>query len=611
MINKLKILGETVSKYEGDTNPLNLNINVESAHVILLQFYIGNNNCKFTGFDTLQYDQTKLNKLLLLKDIKGNKVSMFPTVFVDKKIVKTFTKIKRILRNNAEIDPTLKILADSFSQEFEKYKDIIEQEKTNPVELTTETVDDEIGIHHLIKFIVDDSTRNLCSIMINNELLGDSEYYANIRKHYQQSSHDDYFKKYNAISIGTDSNCYVCGKKSEKLYGFCDTFKFYSANEPAYIAGGFRKEKTWKNYPVCPQCANHLRLGKEKINAKFNRYFYGNNYFLIPTPTIDRENFHEILIDIEEDLTNLSLRKEEESNQQLRQVLEDEVFTTLAKQKDQLTFTFFFYAASNSEFKILHEAEDILPSRFKKIINTKHTAEQYKEFHDIKGLYKKGKIDDLRFNFGIIRTFFSSEFNNDFLDITTKILKGFSISRQFILHRIMDHIAQQFRRDQLYNEIPKAMIFTKFLFELGLIEKTKGRMEVQMDNKYEDYFQLHPDFYDADWKKAVFLTGVLAQHVLDIQWRNRNATPFRSRLNGLKLDHKAIKRLLPESIEKLEQYKANYYKELEASIAVLMEPGEPELKTQSVDEISFYFAVGMNRCKQFKAIQETEGENHE
>ena len=132
-----------------------------------------------------------------------------------------------------------------------------------------------------------------------------------------------------------------------------------------------------------------------------------------------------------------------------------------------------------------------------------------------------------------------------------------------------------------------------------------------MGNRYEDYFQKHPDFYNADWKKAVFLTGVLAQNVMDIQYRERKATPFRSRLSGLKLDARAIKRLLPESIEKLEQYKSNYYRDLETSIALLMESGEPELKHQSVDEISFYFAIGMNLNKQFKSEKDTGGETDE
>lgn len=132
-----------------------------------------------------------------------------------------------------------------------------------------------------------------------------------------------------------------------------------------------------------------------------------------------------------------------------------------------------------------------------------------------------------------------------------------------------------------------------------------------MDNKYENYFKEHPDFYDADWKKAVFLLGILAQNLLDIQWQERGATPFRDRLNGLKIDYRTVKRLLPECINKLEQYQKNYYRELEEVIAALLESGEPDLRMQSVDEISFYFAMGMNRNKNFKPKDVNEGEKNE
>lgn len=354
-----------------------------------------------------------------------------------------------------------------------------------------------------------------------------------------------------------------------------------------------------------------MRIARDKLNKHFNRYFYGNNYFIIPSPTLNIGDFNIFFQDIEEELKDLSLKKECEKNQQLRNELEEEIFEKFAQQNDQVTFTFFFYEASNSEFKIIQEAEDILPSRFQKILNAKQQVEKFDEFHNLKGLYEKGDSHNLLFSFGIIRTFFPSNYNNDFLDITTKILKGQKISKSYIFHQICEHLAKSFRNEALYHDIEKAMIFLTFLYKLNLIEKNEGKVEVKMENKYEDYFRKHPDFYDADWKKAVFLTGILAQHVMDIQFQERNARPFRSRLNGLKLDAHAIKRLLPESIEKLEQYKKNYYRELEEVIAYLMESGEPELKNQSVDEISFYFTMGMNLNKQFKSKKEIEGENNE
>lgn len=596
MINKLKILGEYVLINEGDANSFGLNITLDDANVVILEFTLYEGKCNFIGFDTIEFDQTKNDKILY-KNAGGQTKSPFATynAFFNsnekdcrKNIQKSFKKFTATISNNAQVNseliPILNFLniTENISQLENGTFDLLSSEKSN-----------------------------LFTIKINNLYIGESPFFQPILEHYRSSKDEEYYSKYNKLSIGKNVNCYTCGKVSEKLYGFCDTFKFYSANETAYIAGGFKQNKTWKNYPVCPTCANHLRLAREKLNKNLNRYFYGNKYFLIPIPILDKGNFYENLLDIEEDFRDLTLSKNEENNQQLRNELEEDIFNTLSKQKDQATFTFFFYKASNSEFKILHEAEDILPSRFKKIIEAKRVVEDFDEFRNLKGLYKKAEFHNLSFSFGIIKTFFPSNFNNDFLDITAKILKGQKISKSFITHQISEHLSQGFRNQVFYHDIEKAMIFLKFLYELNLIEKTKGKTEVIMENKYEDYFQKHPEFYDADWKKAVFLTGVLAQNVMDIQYQDRKATPFRSRLNGLKLDVRIIKRLLSESIEKLEQYKSNYYRDLETTISFLMESGEPDLKKQSVDEISFYFAMGMNLNKQFKKKKEEKGEDNE
>ena len=611
MINKLKILGEYVHENEDDSNPLNLNLALESANVVILDYSIEDQKCDFVGLDTIEYDATKREYFLLLKDIKGNKVSPFPTVYIDKQSVnKSLKKLARILNDSKKINPKITQLAALFDNEYKSW--ISSESKNNSIDEQTKLINTEPSnyFNQITDYISDDD-KNLCTIRINNRFVGESSFFQSIKEKYTRTFDNEYYKKYSTTSLGENNKCYTCGNSKDILYGFCDTFKFYSANETAYIAGGFQKEKTWKNYPVCPECAKYLRLGREKLNRNLNRYFYGNKYFLIPAPTLDKGVFYTTLKNIEEDFRDLSLNKEQESNQQLRNEMEEDVFETLAKQENQATFTFFFYAANNSEFKILQEAEDILPSRFQIIINAKKKVEDFTEFKSLKGLYKKGESHNLAFNFGIVRAFFPSNFNNDFLDIVTKILKGQKISKSFILHQVSEHLAKGFRSEKLYHDIKKAMIFLKFLYELNLIGQTKHKMEIKMGNKYEDYFQLHPEFYDADWKKTVFLTGVLAQHVMDIQYRERKATPFRSRLNGLKLDNRAIKRLLPESIEKLEQYKSNYYRELEEVIARLMESGEPDLKQQSVDEISFFFAMGMNLNKQFKSKKETEGENNE
>ena len=80
---------------------------------------------------------------------------------------------------------------------------------------------------------------------------------------------------------------------------------------------------------------------------------------------------------------------------------------------------------------------------------------------------------------------------------------------------------------------------------------------------------------------------------------DKKATPFRSKLHGLKMNEALIKRLLPEIQNKLEEYEKNYYRDLESLIAnhfVLAGVNWKEVD----DELSFYFVLGMDMHKLFQ-----------
>jgi CRISPR-associated protein Csh1 len=126
-------------------------------------------------------------------------------------------------------------------------------------------------------------------------------------------------------------------------------------------------------------------------------------------------------------------------------------------------------------------------------------------------------------------------------------------------------------------------------------------------SRYEDFFAEYKGFFDNDGKKALFLEGVLVQKLLNIQQQERGAQPFRSRLNGLKIDEKIARRLLPETINKLEEYKKYFYKPLEAEISRYFL--HSDLKTFSSDELSFYFVMGMNLANQVEKKAKKEEEN--
>ena len=122
----------------------------------------------------------------------------------------------------------------------------------------------------------------------------------------------------------------------------------------------------------------------------------------------------------------------------------------------------------------------------------------------------------------------------------------------------------------------------------------------EMSQKITSFFERFDDFFENDAKKAIFLEGVLAQFLLNIQHKERGATPFRQNLNGFNLDEKEVKKLFPKIQNRLEQYEeGNNYRTLEAIISKYFVLAGTRWEMPK-EEISFCFQLGMNLAHVFE-----------
>ena len=290
---------------------------------------------------------------------------------------------------------------------------------------------------------------------------------------------------------------------------------------------------------------------------------------------------------------------------------EEEIYEILKDTANFINYNLFFYEKNNSEFKIVMSIDDVFPSRFKKINSVKKDVENESIFKNI----ESGQNEiDLKFSFGILKHFFPAskiegDFSKYFLEITRSIFTSKLINYDFVIDRIIEKIRFSFVNDVPINyDTLKAIMLIKFISKLNLWNKKENikEKEIYMSSIYQTFFDEHKDFFCSNTKKAIFLEGVLCQFLLDIQYMDRKATPFKSRLNGLKIDEQIVKRLLPEIINKLEEYKGNYYKELESLISEYLLESKFDM---SNNEISFYFVMGMNLAKKFKTKKDEELEN--
>ena len=353
----------------------------------------------------------------------------------------------------------------------------------------------------------------------------------------------------------------------------------------------------------------------------FNLYSF--NYHLIPK--LINEGDYDVkndLFDLIEDWGDPKFRKKEINRLTDN---ENEILGFMSEQQNYLNMNFMFYDApkgyDGAVFNILSYIEDVLPSRLRELFDVKNRIDKINVFKEcMVPVFENKKITGerpLEFNFGVVRTFFQRISNNRtydryFLDIVNKIFTDKPIEHDFLLHFIMQKIREDFIKGYPTKiSTLKGFMMLKYLDMLGIL---RHRSELRMENEenlelgetkdrnqeIKSFFSIFSDFFDSDAKRAIFLEGVLTQFLLNIQYQERKATPFRTKLKGLKLDEKAIKKLLPEIQNKLEEYGKNYYKTLESLIAsYFVSAGNGWELTN--DEISFYFVLGMNLSDKFKS----------
>ncbi|HBY57405.1 MAG TPA: TIGR02556 family CRISPR-associated protein [Candidatus Atribacteria bacterium] len=478
----------------------------------------------------------------------------------------------------------------------------------------------------------------IITIKINDKYPGEYNIFRNILVN---SASEKFYKKYGEVAKSENKLCSICKKKNGEVYGFVNTFNFYTVDKPGFVSGGFQQKDAWKNYPVCLNCALTLEEGKKYLekNLNFNllKPNYGVRYFLIPKfiSGVDKETKNEIF-EIMKQQKDPKFRKTEINR---LTNAEEELLELMSKQKNYLNMNFMFYTVSNAEFKILLYVENILPSRLRELFDAKKDIDNVEIFKGcmvpVSESKKKTGERSLEFNFDVLQDFFY-DFTNKrwisrkyFLDIVNKIFTGKPVDYDFLLDFIMQKI-----RDDFINGYPtkidtlKAFMLLNYLNKLKILKYKKEEMtkmeklilpnEIggEIKTKIESFFDKFSDFFDSNIKKGIFLEGTLAQKLLNIQRlpevSNAQAgkEPFRPRLKSLKLDEKQIRKLLPEMENKLEEYEKNYYRDLESIISYYFVSSGNNWNITN-DEISFYFVLGMNLSDLFKKEKNNGGKENE
>ena len=442
------------------------------------------------------------------------------------------------------------------------------------------------------------------------------------------TSMEDFYYKHKVESIG-EGACCLCMQRKTVIPAA--PFIFFTVDQMGF-AYEFNRANSWKQLPICFDCALDLQVGKEFLKNQLLFQLYGYRYFVIPF-AVQKETLKEVVEEIE-------LHRRSSDYREGLLNAEEDILEIIKEKKDILSLIFIFYKIEKQSWKIMRYIEEIPPSWIKKIYDTFRNINQKSIFKEeqlktilgekwsgdfIKGMWDGEPVSKLNLA-GMIGDFFYHRekerkiFDKSSLNILGDILEAKQIDKRYFIKHLIEAIREEHGKGNEWNEkllSLKSLYLLNFLLELGLVslddfragkfKEVKIMEETKVENSkmMENFFSEFSKAFDTPDKKAVFLEGVLVSFLLDIQYAKRKDTPFRKKLHGLKLNRRFIKRLFPEIIEKLRQYDAGY-PWLETLISKYLIEADENGWIISDDEISYYFALGLNFGRVFKGGEQNE-----
>ena len=542
----------------------------------LLAIVLDENNL-FRDVEIEQFQIEKISRYLYKeRESKGNKPAPIAPVNI-KEPEKTFKKIK------SWIDACIKIpdLTDNEKKLIKSISDALEKENQKIIDsLKSKTIE------------LSKKEGKFLTIKLNNgqKYIGDYEFFQRAYKHLSLQK----IQK----SSAENKSCSICGEIKDNVSARTFVYNFDTDDKPGFISE-FNKQNFWKNIPVCQECRELLKKGREFIDSKLTFKFHGLKYQLIPKTLLNEDEIIREVIDILLD-THKTISLKERTIKRLTND-ENEILEYLSEKGDFISLNFLFLQTRQSAERILLLIEDVLPSRIRNIFEAKEIVD---------------KVYGEDFNFGKIRTFFSksdderknSDLDKYFLEVIDSVFKGKKLDFSFLTKFFMQPIRKEFVTDSYYlPRIKDAMMCMSFFEKLGFINFEE--VEVMGKSIFEEIFAKYGKSLNTSAKRGIFLLGVLTQMLLNKQYSERSSKPFMKKLKSLKMDEKDIKSLLPEIQNKLEEYDAfDKGKGIIAKEAsrYLLEAGENW--KMSIDEINYYFACGMNLFEEVAHVVYNKGE---
>ncbi|BBM69590.1 TIGR02556 family CRISPR-associated protein [Rhodothermus marinus] len=544
---------------------------VVADRVITLEFDAGG---RYLGTSLHQFSAKDVPRYLYKKAKGSNPPTLTPT----------------LLLNRKEIQKSLKNARNAYRKLRKLNRDLPELELLTKEGETLRKM--EKGIVCALKNIPE-KERVLFTVRIDGQWMGEREdFRSTLRSKFREEGRES----------AVDGVCAVCGEKTE-ISGDISPFKFYTIDKPGYVVGGFDKARAYRAFPLCYECRDLIRRGRQHAEENLSFDLAPNiRYLIIPDFILGADVVRqEVLAILTDEREQRQKRLHTLSRREIRRITEDEeeILELLSQEKDVMTFHFLFMSRQQGRETIDLYIQDVYPSRLRALLEAKAAVDR-----SMRVPREDGTWLEYNFTYATLHRFFSrsdpNRRNSDLLrhlyDLVDQTFRAVPVSTDYLMPFLMLQIRHDVvtpdRRDQgLYRfTILDALAVLLFIW---WTTKMEVPMTVPSPTTLEEFLDGLP-VLDSELKKGLFLLGALTERLLRVQGKERGSAPFWKVLKGLKMTEADLRGLLPRVRNKLQEYdrfRAGETALFQKAADYLAQTATPW--KMSVDELNFYFALGM------------------
>jgi CRISPR-associated protein Csh1 len=571
---------------------------VDADYVVILDF---DRDGKFSKLYIKEFSKEELEKYLFRKSKASNPPTETPTLILNLKDIENSKDIEKSLKNLSKTIP------DPEDKKLQDLKEKIPQYLKNIKEYLSDGNKQEDLAGEIKEKIKGQEKEKLflLTIRIDGKFLGEIDEYQEFLKEYLMSEYEN------------ESYCAVCGNWTRVKAEI--PFYFLTFDKPGYVVGGLNEKFAYKNSPICFRCFEKMRIARQELEeAKFD--LAGLKYLIIPE-SLNRETlgrFIKLLKHLK--LKEFSEGDKEDFKMNISELVKeesdiDEVWSYKNKGisggegldllvifgclNDVIWANFLFIEKEQSRESIKLYINEIFPSRVSEMFGAKDYVE---------------KLIEMDFDFNILKGFFSK---NDFYNVIGAVFVGKNLEKNFLYSNFMAKIREDYHNNKDINPKLIREAFISYVF-IRILTECLNMNSLNKPENLEEFFKWIEDLPTVKgerWKRALILMGFLTEYILAEESRERGSKPFLKKLKGFRMRWKDIEGLLTDIRNKLEILDLFDYESTRKIFATISEnitSGEPKA---TVNEINFYFVVGMGLYHKFKDLlfskKEKEGGEHE